>query len=167
MAAMAGIARGVTLSFRQISHFDQLPLPEAREIIYHDLIPYCETKGVFLSEYGNHAGGGSYTDMTTYYTKKATQQLFDVKRIQKAFAQIPEMVKPITTYKFGSYGFKHIVERFQKEYITNGDLIVAMLFRGYIARFGKQTEYLTVNCEFKASLIIDQQALPGRYWESD
>lgn len=150
---MAAVSRGVIVSFREVDNFHQLPLEEATNILYNELLPICEAKGVMLSSYGNHAGQGSLSNVEKYNEEKASHQLFNVKRIQQAFASIHLIVQNTSQYKAGSYGLKHVVENHPSQteyrYISNGDLIVAMLLKGYEARFGKRTEAMSVNCEFK------------------
>ncbi|KAG4072778.1 hypothetical protein HA402_005255 [Bradysia odoriphaga] len=144
-----------TITFRSVSDFNQLSLEEAINIIYEELIPACEEKGVLLSQYGNHAGGGTIVTLEEYERKRECRNLFDLKRIQKAFVEIDEIIRPTSDYKISSYGFKHIVEKhgFEPKYISNGDVIVTMLLKGYAARFGKRNEPIGVNCEFKAAVL--------------
>lgn len=153
---MSAISRGTIISFDTVDDFHQLPLDEATNILYDGLIPACETKGVMLSSYGNHAGQGSLSNIEKYNQEKAEHKLFDVERIQKAFSSLHLIVQGTTQYKSGSYGLKHAVENHfsQKDYkyISNGDLIVAMLLKGYDARFGKRTEAMDVNCQFKVKV---------------
>jgi len=147
----------MSITFGAVENFHALPLAEATAIIYDQLIPICEKQKVKLSEYGNHNAWGSLVSVQKYEEKKAQKKLFDVPRIQSAFASIHEMIAVTSQYKTGSYGLKHVVERLQGEYITNGDLIVAMLMRGHTARFGKRGQGLNVNCEFKVKVIVGEE----------
>ena len=147
----------MSITFGPVADFHTLATGEATNIIYGQLIPICEKKGIMLSRYGNHAGDGSISGIDRYVEQKAQKKLFDVPRIQKAFASLSDMMVVVSQYKTGSYGLKHIVERYQKEYITNGDLIVAMLMKGHMARFGKRGESLNVNCEFKVKVKVDEE----------
>ena len=151
--AVLGLS-GVTVSVTSVDDFDQLSTKDANVIIDNHIIPACESKGVKLSSYGNHVGKGSLSGVEKYDEEKAAHQLFNVERIQKAFAALDAMVGQMSQYKTGSYGLKHTVENHQGEYISNGDLIVAMLLKGYDARFGKQTESMSVNCEFKVKALV-------------
>lgn len=144
----------MTVSMNPVPNFNTLSVADATDIIYTQLIPACEEKGVKLSGYGNHAGLGSLVAVAKYNAEKAARTLFDVTRIQKIFAQLDHLLAPTVHFKRGSYGLKHFVEGIQKEYASNGDLIVAMLMKGYHARFAKKGEPLNVNCEFKAQLIV-------------
>ncbi len=140
----------MTVSVKPVASFDQLSLEQAANVLYNNVIPACEAKGVKLSSYGNHAAQGSINSVEKYNERKAAHTLFNVARVQTAFGALDEMIQGRSQYKSGSYGLKHRVEEHQKDYITNGDLIAAMLVKGFQARFAKQGESLDVNCEFKA-----------------
>lgn len=153
---MMAVPKGTIVTFHAVNNFNQLTQDEATNIIYDQLIPALEAKGVLLSEYGNHRGRGTLVNVEEYNQKKAAHTLFNVERIQRAFASIPIIVQNVSQYKTGSYGLKHRVEEHSSQkangqigYITNGDTIVAMLLHGYEARFGKKNDDMAVNCEFK------------------
>lgn len=137
------------VSFRKVDDFDALSEEVATKILYDELVPACEAKEVKLSSYGNHAGSGSIVSVEKYSQDKANQELFNVKRVQKAYSAIPLITANASQYKSGSYGLKHYFERhpYQSEYITNGDLIAAMLVYGHKARFGT-SNCENVNCDF-------------------
>ena len=137
MAAVS-FTKGVTVSYPVVAGFDKLPTGEAEKILYNELVPACEKKGVKLSANGNNAAGTSICDVEKYTQEKAEHKLFNIERIQKAFASLDEIIQPASYYKAHSYSLKHTVERYQKEYLTNGDLIAAMLLKGHQARFGKK-----------------------------
>lgn len=143
----------MTVSYRNVPGFHELPIQEATGLIYQELVPVCEAKGVLLSSYGNNSGLGSLKNVASYQQDKAARLLFDVPRVQKVFASIDNIAQPASTFRTGSYGLKHRVEERQGEYLTNGDLIVCMLLKGYQAKFGKRGEQLEVNCMFKAKLL--------------
>lgn len=150
---MAVASKGAIVSFPAIPNFHQLSTKAAQDILYGQLIPACEAQKVKLSCYGNHAGAGTLKNVEEYDHDKAAHKLFNVERIKKAFASLDAIVKSMSKYTIGSYGLKHTVENYQGEYITNGDLIAAMMLKGYEARFGKKTESMDVNCQFKAKVI--------------
>ncbi len=151
---MAAVARGAIVSFQQIDDFDQLPLEEAEAVLYDNLIPACEAKGVMLSAYGNHASRGSLSKVEIYNQEKAEHKLFDVERVQSAFAILNQIVQPCSQYKTGSYGLKHTVEKvLPGGSLRNGDLIAAMLIKGYKARFGMRNESMAVNAMFQVKEI--------------
>lgn len=152
---MTAISRGATVSITAVPHFNTLSLEDASRVIYSDLVPACEAKGIKLSYYGNHAGTGSLLSVEEYDARKAAHTLFNVEKIQQVFALLPALVQDTSGYKSTSYSLKHRVEERLpgEKYVTNGDLIAAMLLKGYQARFGKRTELMTVNCEFKVKMI--------------
>ncbi len=152
MAAIG--SKGVTISVGQVYDFDKLSEEQASQFIEEQVVPACENKGVKLSRYGNHTGGGSLVAVEKYDEEKLEHNLFNVSRSQSVFAPLDGIVVPATQYNTYSYGLKHTVEQSQGEYISNGDLIGAMLLKGYAARFGKQTEGMAVNCEFKAKVLV-------------
>lgn len=136
----------MTISINTVINFDRLPVKAASRILYEEIIPACEEKGIKLSSYGNHSSRDSLASVETYYRDKHNHRLFDVERVQRAFKCLDEVTSNATVESVGSYGFKHVVERHQGEYITNGDCIAAMLVKGYIADFG--SKYPEVNCHF-------------------
>lgn len=136
----------MTISIGLIQNFDQFSLETATRIIYDEIIPKCEAEGIKLSYYGNNAAKGSLCSVEQYDKEKKEHRLFDIKRIQKAFKCLDEVIAKTTVESVRSYGFKHVVERHQGEYITNGDCIIAMLLKNYKADFGSPSPQ--VNCEF-------------------
>lgn len=159
---MSGKRSGATVSFRAVDNFDQLPEGAASKILYKELVPACEAKGVKLSSYGNHAGAGSIPSVEVYNKEKANRELFDEKRVQKAYTSIPSITQNTSRYMAGSYGLKHAFEDHpsQSQYLRNGDLIAAMLVNGHQARFGKRTETMGVNCAFKV-----KEKEQRKYWK--
>lgn len=139
----------MTVTFPRVWNFGDLPLDEAKDLLYNALVPACESKQVFLSQYGNHNALGSLKSMAQYVAIKARKELFNVERVQNAFKFISAHFLPSTRYTQGSYGLKHTIERIQGNYLSNGDLIAAMLMNGFTARFAKRGDPMSVNCEFK------------------
>ena len=79
-----------------------------------------------------------------------------LKNIIRCKNQIPHLFRPLKTFSrncVGSYGGKHVIERYrdkQKEkdsYISNGEFIVAMVLNGYVPK------KCSLNCAFKAKKI--------------
>lgn len=136
----------MTISIGTIQSFDQFSLETATRIVYDEIIPRCEAKGIKLSSYGNHASRESLASVERYDTDKQNHKLFNVQRVQRAFKCLDEVIGKATVESISSYGLKHVVERHQDEYITNGDCIIAMIAKGYLADFG--SESLHVNCRF-------------------
>lgn len=155
---MAAILLGKTISLSRIlNDFDKLPTEKADKIIYTILLPLFEQKGVKLSNYGNHAGMGSIYSVEEYDARKEEHQLFHVETIQRAFAILPTLFEERSTYNLRASDILkfHVENHFaENRYVSNGDFIVAMLLRGYQARFGKHKEFMTVNCKFKVNLLF-------------
>lgn len=146
----------MTITFRKVQGFDSLSLEEARRLIYDEVLPVCEEKGVMLSASGNLR--------SEYESQKEAGTLFEIERVQKAYRAIPKFTLPASknskVHSHGSYGFKHIVEAYQKAedpdqnpYLANGEGILAMLLLGYPAYFGSSPE---VNCLFKIKVFYDE-----------
>jgi len=126
---------------------------QVKNYIYNTVLPACEQKGVYLSRDGNHNGPGGLVNNNKYLEGKQAQTLFSIERICSTCLALPTLVTQASQYKEYSYGLKHNVEKSEpKEYLSNGDLIVAMLLSGYDARFGKGNSK-DVNCDFKAKWI--------------
>lgn len=136
----------MTISINKVLNFDRLPVEAASRILYEEIIPACEAKGIKLSSYGNHSSRESLASVERYNRDKEEHRLFNVERVQRAFKCLDEVISNATVQSVGSYGFKHVVERHQNEYITNGDCIAAMLVKGYMADFGSENPH--VNCQF-------------------
>lgn len=136
----------MTVSIGLIQNFDQFSLETATRIVYDEIIPACERNGIKLSSYGNHASRETLSSVEIYDKEKKEHRLFDIARIQSAFRCLDEVISNATVQSVGSYGLKHVVERHQDKYITNGDCIVAMLVKGYKADFGSTLPH--VNCQF-------------------
>ncbi len=139
------MASSTIVSLQEVSNFHNLSFQNAQDIIYKQLVPACEAKGIFLSSYGNHAGQNSLCKVEEYNLKKNQCNLFNVKRIQKAFNSMQALIQNTSSYQTGSYGLKNVVEAHQKSSISNGDLIATMLLKGYSANFGSPAK---VNCTF-------------------
>jgi hypothetical protein len=67
-----------------------------------------------------------------------------IKNIIDCTNQIPSIIRPLkTAYSVGSYGGKHVVEKYRKDvlklsgdcYICNGEFIIAMLLLGYKLKY--------------------------------
>lgn len=154
---MAVVLRGATVTFKEVPNFDRLSAQKAQNIIYDELIPACESQRVKLSARGNHAAKEAPWNGITveeYDSNKTAHTLFDVARIQRAFAFLPTIVCGTPEYKTGSFRMRDAIARYQNESITYGDTIAAMLLRGYSVRFGGPTEPMTLSCSFKVSVLL-------------
>lgn len=110
--------------------------------------------GVFLSQYGNHAGQNSIQSMSDFFDKHQRGDLFDIEAIHRAMQEIPFIFQPASTWSGkNSYAFKHLVEHWRQKrnianpYITNGDFVLAMVMCGYKPKFNGM-----VNCVFKVAV---------------
>ena len=138
-----------------VPDFDKLPEADAYNIVNGEVVATCDAKRVLLSDYGNCNSYRSLVSEKEYFKQRDNMNLFHVERIQKVFADLDQIVRPFGRYETGSYGLKHRVEEYQNEYVTNGDTIVAMLLKGYPAKFNsKQDKSPSVNCTFKARVIV-------------
>ena len=132
--------------------FDQKSPLEAKEIIYGRVLASCEAGNVYLSSYGNHAGMYSQAPIGQYELDKVSHKLFDIARVQKVFAAIPELVKSIRHPRLTTPDLQAVVEK-KCGSIPQGEIILAMLLHGYKARFGFIDKPLKIRCEFNAVLI--------------
>ena len=92
-----------------------------------------------------------------YAIKKYDNQFTfeSAKRIKKCIEVIPILFKRLKTYSKNciySYHGKHVVEKYQKEYISNGEFIVAMILSDYKP---KQEDDKSINCFFTAKKIYN------------
>lgn len=144
---------GYIVYFRAIDNFDKLSEEAASEILYEELVPACEAKGIKLSSYGNHAAPRSLQSVKIYNQLKSSRSLFDVKRVQEAYSSISVITQNTYQYRTESYRLKHVFEDHPSQncsYLSNGDLIAAMLVKGHQANFGAETSEVShVNCSFK------------------
>ena len=98
----------MTISMGIIQNFDQFSLETATHIVYNEIVPRCEAKGIKLSYYGNHASVESIDSVERYDADKENHKLFNVERIQKAFKCLDEIIAKATVESVGSYGLKHL-----------------------------------------------------------
>jgi len=130
-----------------------------QEIISQEILPTLEKRGILLSDYGNHASQRSLRDPIEYWKKKKVGQLgFNESCIQACAARINDLMTPAGRYMLDtSYGIKAVFERYLAQvqgksgyqYISNGDMIMALLIKGYRLRFTHHGEK-QVNPEVKA-----------------
>jgi hypothetical protein len=125
---------------------------EFERAIYDYLVPACDREGVRLSREGNESSKG-LEHQDRYLEKRGDKDLFDVARVHRAYASIPEIMRHCSRYKCSSDGLARRVGRIQKEDISEGDLIAAMIMRGFAARFGKRGGDATLNAKFKAEIL--------------
>lgn len=84
-----------------------------------------------------------------------SDRVFYASRIAYLLEAIPHLLKPRSTLNtmMGSYGLKHYVERHIGGYVSNGELIVAMLLLEYKMKRIEDSP----NCFFNHSLLCDEE----------
>lgn len=154
--SIAHRGKEVIVSIRAFPKFDELPIDMASQIIYSQVVPACEEKKVRLSNRGNQTSLLTEGAVEIYNQKTHTDTLFNVERIQAAFAILDDLFLPTVDFNTDSDSsdFRKDVERLQRESITNGDLIVALMLKGYSARFGTTKE--SVNAHFQLTCLKKQ-----------
>lgn len=140
----------VIVTFRKIYNFHKLSETDAKSIIYEELIPLCESFNIRLSFYGNHGSEESYETIDEYEKYKNNKTLFNVSKIQQAYCCISENLRLTRNmkYKLSLQSIKYVMEAHLKkfDFISPGDLIIAMLVKGYSAKFC----YTNLYCYFDA-----------------
>jgi len=86
------------------------------------------------------------------FSNQPVPEWIDKQRIEKIASFIRPKFKKIKTinYQVSSYGIKHDVERALGYYISNGELIAAMIFLGFEYKRGKGKS--GINCYFNVSM---------------
>ena len=149
---LANGLKGTTVSISPVPKFNELPIDIATQIIYDRVVTVCEEKRVKLSWEGNHSPLGR-KEIAVYYRKKQQRILFNVEMVQIAFEVLDDLIIRSRNYNKtkNSTDISQDVTQYCKEFISNGDLIVAMLLKGYWARFGKKR--MLQNAHFNVSLM--------------
>ncbi len=151
----------MTVKFGSIPNFGNLSQHDAEKVVYDQLLHCCETKSVFLSDYGNNESSnalpalGGLSSKEEYYHKKQERSLFNIERIQRIFRTLNECVQEASQFN-SSNPLKQRITTHLDEAVPEGEFIVAMMVKGYFARFGKRGDPLNVSCEFRA---IPQQKI--------
>lgn len=138
----------MTVQFRRIEGFDQLPAEHAQNIIYEQLLPACENAGILLYSYGNLAYEEAPEPSQKYRPLKENRELFNIARVQKAYQAIVafEANNSMPGFCTLKEKVKDQIEGISIEGITTGDLVVALLLRGHIANFHSPK---TMECDVK------------------
>lgn len=145
----------MTVKFASIANFGYLNHHDAERIVYDQLLHCCETNSVFLSEFGNnespnaHPAFGGLSSKEEYYRKKTEHSLFDIERIQRVFRALDGCIQEASQFK-SSGPLKNRITTHLDEAVPEGEFIVAMMVKGYFARFAKRCDPLNVDCEFRA-----------------
>ena len=132
----------MSVTMRSVPNFDKLSIGVATDLIYQELLPACEAKGVRLIPEGHDVyNSGNYEQL------KQDQTIFDVARVQRAFAAVDFIYQPASRYQSIQ---KPLFECHpQGGYVSGGELMAAMILKGYTARFAKIGEPLKLRAEFK------------------
>jgi hypothetical protein len=139
----------ITVSCKCAQDFDIFTIDRASEIVYEKVLKKCEEQGVYLSQYGNHAGLGSRCTIEDYYEKKGDHELFDIKKIQDIFDEIQPLMRRSRRLSDSWSLTCKIAKKCNERMLWNGDFIVAMILSGYPAHFGTIIAP-TINASFKA-----------------
>lgn len=131
----------MTIQFRPIPNFHQLPSEEASRILYQELLPACEAEGVKLAPEGHVPDGSRYEQ-----TKK-TQTTFDIACVQRAFSAADFIYQPAKKYRSIH---KILFEMHpQGGYVSGGEMIAAMILKGYTAKFDDDQGSLQFRPQFQ------------------
>lgn len=143
--------------FRNIYNFHRLSTEKAKSIIYDEIIPLCESLGVKLSFYGNHESTDSYENVDEYEKHKITQTLFNITKIQEAFYYINEIIRFHPDYHLSPSSLKYVIKEHKSKdkcnFISPGDLIIAMLVNGYSAKFSQTSIYCYFNAFYEKHFL--------------
>ena len=140
----------MSVKINAIQGFDQLPINDATALIYDQLLPFCEKEKICLSEYGNDSVNKNRS-VEHYEVERKEHTLFNVEKIQKVYAVLPELVQANAKSSLRTADLAEKVEEKCGEKVSNGTVVAAMLLQGFTARFGTKHQIKIVP-EFNASL---------------
>lgn len=116
----------MTVEFRKVDGFNHKTTEQARQVVDQELLPACAQQGVRLSGHG---------DLPTPLIQPL---MLDIKRVQRVFALLDNIVKPCPQYQLSSYSLTHRVNiEIQDTQVMEDELIAAMLLKGYTTNFGR------------------------------
>lgn len=124
--------------------FNHLTVLEASHVVYGKLLPACQSQGVLLTYEGNLA------DPKNRVKNPQAFPNFDISRIQEVFAKLEGIVKTSDEFELHTLAVKHQIE-WGGFYATHGEVIVAMLLKGYAVSFGPANQSFYGN--FNAALL--------------
>lgn len=156
MPASKSIKERVIVSHRISGNCDHMTQDILQRIIYEELVPACEDTGVLLSYAGNHRGQDSLISEAIYRRDKMEKRLFDIASIQMILSQLDTIVTDHTEYEVDCYKLEQIVGDQVGKKVSTGDVIAAMLMKGFSASFGKINESMTMRCEFQARYVMQE-----------
>ena len=136
----------MAVSMERVPNFHELS-PAAAMDHLSDLTDYCEINGIYLSPLGNDPGR---VGIEEYRRDKAEHKLFDVEKVQAAYAAIDKSIKPAQRIFKSSAAIAEFLD------LPNGTVIAAMILHGYRANFQKKGQRPAVNCEFKVEFITNK-----------
>lgn len=118
----------MTISFNKVLNFQNLSNKEAEKILYEELLPECEKKGVYLMPEGNRP------DRKEEYEKlKNKREIFHIDGIQHGLNAVDFLYRPSSE---NNHVDKIAFEDHPKGgYLSGGELMAAMMLRGYPAKF--------------------------------
>ncbi|HSX13802.1 MAG TPA: Rossmann-like fold-containing protein [Chlamydiales bacterium] len=130
----------MTVRFEAVRDFHKLPEDEAKRILYEGLLSACEKKGIQLAPEGHWPQGSRYADL------KNNQTTFDVERVQRAFACADSIYKPAS--EFSDIDKGHFEDHPQVGYVGGGEMLAAMMLKGYPAKFAEEGEEPELRAQF-------------------
>ena len=151
----------MTIHFYPVNNFDSLPYDEAQKVIYDNLLSCCEARGVYLSQSGNLRSSEAMrtanfiSPVEEYTYKKGVKQLFDIERVQRAFHALDKCIQETSHFQKNSGALKVKIEKWQREDLSYGDFVAAMMLKGFAARFAGRGDPLRMSCEFRAMPRVD------------
>ncbi len=150
----------MTLQLCPVNNFDSLPYEEAKMVIYNKLLPYCEAKGVYLSQSGNLRSPQAtrnykfLTPVDEYTYKRDMKELLNIERVQRAFHVLDKCVQETSHFQKNGGAIKVKIENWQHEDLSYGDFVAAMMLKGFAARFAGRGDPLRMSCEFRAMPLV-------------
>ncbi len=105
----------MAVHFQRIDGFNLLPAQQAMDVVYGQLLHACQSQGI-----------------------QTLNHHYSIRRIQQAYASLDRLVQPCDQYKLHSGHLKRRCDyqtRVPHFDVTHGELIVAMLLKGYAANF--------------------------------
>ena len=113
--------------------------------IYEQVIPACEQQEIYLGELPH------WHLSATYAEKKKARKLFRLEIIQEIFNALPKLIKTHYRNHEGLYAIKYAVETELRKPTFTGEIITAMLLRGFKTQFYEQPH---ADCTFEQTKLI-------------
>lgn len=148
MSVNPSVQKAISISIIAVPKFDAFPIDLAVQLIYDRVVSICEQKKIRLSWEGNHSALGK-KGIEAYDQKKEQHTLFNVETVQLAFAKVDDLLIPAENTGCDSLDLSQMLTQHCKNLVHQGDLIVAMLLKGYPAYF--RDGYKDKNPSFRVS----------------